>query len=83
MASEHLKNKTFHGSYVIINKKHNSFCRNILLIENFISVWMAVAVGALGALVLSSNFYHDLWIFVFCFVIAGCQYCLLKVSVVT
>lgn len=55
------------------------FCRNLSLVEAGIAVLMAIAVGALGALVLTSNFYHDLWIFVFCFVVASCQYCLLKV----
>ncbi|XP_025105785.1 pecanex-like protein 1 isoform X5 [Pomacea canaliculata] len=52
--------------------------RNLSLVEAGIAVLMAIAVGALGALVLTSNFYHDLWIFVFCFVVASCQYCLLK-----
>ncbi|XP_048259849.1 pecanex-like protein 1 isoform X1 [Haliotis rufescens] len=52
--------------------------RSLSVFENIVAVLMAVAVGALGALVLSCNFYHDIWIFVFCFIIAGCQYCLLK-----
>lgn len=56
-------------------------CRSLSVFENIVAVLMAVAVGALGALVLSCNFYHDIWIFVFCFIIAGCQYCLLKVSI--
>ena len=43
-----------------------------------ISVMMAVVVGGLGALILSRNIYYDFWIFVFCFIIAGCQYSLLK-----
>ncbi|ESO87723.1 hypothetical protein LOTGIDRAFT_127487 [Lottia gigantea] len=52
--------------------------RNISYIETLITVIMAVAVGAIGALVLSSNFYHEIWIFFFCLNLAGCQYCLLK-----
>ena len=48
------------------------------MIENMISVMMAVLVGGLGALILSRNIYYDFWIFVFCFIIAGCQYSLLK-----
>ena len=55
-------------------------CRNLSLAESSVAILMAVAVGALGALVLTSNFYHDLWIFFFCFIMAGCQYCLLKVG---
>ena len=54
------------------------FCRNLSVIENIISVMMAVLVGGLGALILSRNIYYDFWIFVFCFIIAGCQYSLLK-----
>ncbi|BFZ12057.1 hypothetical protein BsWGS_15095 [Bradybaena similaris] len=52
--------------------------RNISVIENVISVVMAVAVGALGALMISSSFYHDLCLLLFCFIMAGCQYSLLK-----
>ena len=58
---------------------HLFLCRNLSLVESGVAILMAVAVGALGALVLTSNFYHDLWIFFFCFIMAGCQYCLLKV----
>ncbi|KAJ8308587.1 hypothetical protein KUTeg_013461 [Tegillarca granosa] len=35
--------------------------RNLTIIENAVSVIMAVFVGALGALVLSSGFYYDFW----------------------
>ncbi|XP_061167093.1 pecanex-like protein 1 [Saccostrea echinata] len=52
--------------------------RNLSVIENLITVLIAIMVGALGALVLTRNFYHDIWVFVFCFIIAGCQYSLLK-----
>ncbi|XP_012936159.1 pecanex-like protein 1 [Aplysia californica] len=52
--------------------------RNISVIENVISVVMAVGVGALGALMICSNFYHDLYLLLFCFIMAGCQYSLLK-----
>ncbi|KAK7103857.1 pecanex-like protein 1 isoform X2 [Littorina saxatilis] len=52
--------------------------RNLSLIESSVAILMAIVVGALGALVLTANFYHDLWIFFFCFIMAGCQYCLLK-----
>ncbi|KAL5009342.1 hypothetical protein ScPMuIL_014923 [Solemya velum] len=52
--------------------------RNLSVIENSIAVIMAVFVGGLGALVLSSGFYQDFWIFLFCFILAGCQYSVLK-----
>ncbi|KAL4237244.1 hypothetical protein ACF0H5_001963 [Mactra antiquata] len=52
--------------------------RNLSVIENFIAVMMAMFVGALGALVLSKEFYYDLRMFLFCFIMAGCQYSLLK-----
>ena len=54
------------------------FYRNLSVIENIISVMMAMLVGGLGALILSRNIYYDFCIFVFCFIIAGCQYSLLK-----
>jgi hypothetical protein len=54
--------------------------RNLTLLENLVTVFIAMLVGALGALVLTRNFYHDIQVFVFCFIIAGCQYSLLKVS---
>ncbi|XP_059159298.1 pecanex-like protein 1 isoform X2 [Physella acuta] len=52
--------------------------RNISVIENVISILMAVGVGALGALMISFNFYHDFYLLLFCFIMAGCQYSLLK-----
>ncbi|XP_056022403.1 pecanex-like protein 1 isoform X2 [Ostrea edulis] len=52
--------------------------RNLTLLENLVTVLIAMLVGALGALVLTRNFYHDILVFVFCFIIAGCQYSLLK-----
>ncbi|GFO35467.1 pecanex-like protein 1 [Plakobranchus ocellatus] len=52
--------------------------RNVSVIENVISVALAIGVGALGALMICSNFYHDLYLLLFCFIMAGCQYSLLK-----
>lgn len=46
--------------------------------ENIISVFLAVMIGVLGASVLSHQFHHDFAIFIFCVVIASCQYSLLK-----
>ena len=51
------------------------------LIETVISVVLAVGVGVLGAMLLTHQFYVDFWIFVLCFVMASCQYSLLKVSI--
>ena len=51
--------------------------RNTVL-ENLVSILLAVAVGVLGALLLSQGFFKDFWIFVFCFVMASCQYSLMK-----
>lgn len=48
------------------------------MIENIIAVMMAMCVGALGALVLAGEFYYDFWMFLFCFIMAGCQYSLVK-----
>lgn len=52
--------------------------RNLTITENVVSVVLVVLVAVLGALCLANNFFHDIWIFVFCFVIAGCQYTLFK-----
>ncbi|XP_052769095.1 pecanex-like protein 1 isoform X2 [Mya arenaria] len=52
--------------------------RNLSVIENVIAVLMAVLVGALGGLVLARDFYVDIPMFLFCFVLAGCQYSLVK-----
>uniref|UniRef100_T1IPX1 Pecanex-like protein n=1 Tax=Strigamia maritima TaxID=126957 RepID=T1IPX1_STRMM len=52
--------------------------RNIGLSENVLSVMLAVLVALFGALLLSAEFFQDIWIFVFCVVIASCQYSLLK-----
>lgn len=54
------------------------FPRNLSVIENIIAVMMAMCVGALGALVLAGEFYYDIWMFIFCFIMAGCQYSLIK-----
>ncbi|GAB1609485.1 1,Pecanex 2,Pecanex 3, pecanex [Argonauta hians] len=52
--------------------------RNLTIFENFVAIFMAVAVSSLGAVVLSSHFYKDFYIFIFCFILASCQYSLLK-----
>ncbi|XP_025412111.1 pecanex-like protein 1 isoform X3 [Sipha flava] len=52
--------------------------RNLTLFELFITIILATAVAVLGALVLYYKFYRDIHAFVFCFVMAGCQYSLVK-----
>ena len=45
-----------------------------------ISVLLATLVAALGYLLISRNYFYDFWLFVICFVIAKCQFSLLKVN---
>lgn len=52
--------------------------RNLTLTENILSVVLAVLVAVLGAICLSWDIFQDIWSFVFCFIIASCQYTLLK-----
>lgn len=42
------------------------------------SVLLATAVGVLGVILLSHGFFRDFWVFNLCFVMASCQYSLLK-----
>ena len=66
--------------FVITLKPFLPVARNNVT-ENAVSVFLAVLIGVLGALLLSNEFYRDLATFIFCFVIASCQYSLLKVGV--
>ncbi|XP_064621323.1 pecanex-like protein 1 isoform X3 [Lineus longissimus] len=52
--------------------------RHPSIFENLVAIILAICVGVLGILLLSANFFQDFWIFVFCFVMAGCQYSLIK-----
>ena len=67
----------------IFDYHNNNFCfllrRNKHKIEAVVSVLLAILVGVLGYWLLLSDFYKDFWIFVFCFVLAGCQFSLIKV----
>lgn len=54
--------------------------RNKYKIEAVVSVLLAVLVAVLGYWLLLADFFKDFWIFVFCFVLAGCQFSLIKVS---
>ncbi|XP_077995058.1 pecanex-like protein 1 [Glandiceps talaboti] len=46
--------------------------------ENLAGITLAVLVAILGYCLLMKGFFQDFWIFWFCFVIASCQYSLLK-----
>lgn len=52
--------------------------RNLTLFELFITIVLASSVAVLGASVLYFQFYRDIHAFLFCFVMAGCQYSLVK-----
>ncbi|XP_059482533.1 pecanex-like protein 1 isoform X2 [Neocloeon triangulifer] len=52
--------------------------RNLTIWESALSVFLAVMVGVLGALLMSKGFLEDALVFIFCFVVASCQYSLLK-----
>ena len=45
-----------------------------------LAVVLAVLVAFLGSVLLVHDFFTDIWVFQFCFVIASCQYSLLKAS---
>lgn len=57
----------------------NIFFRNTVL-EIFVSVLLALGISILGSLLLAHGFFQDFAIFWMCFVMAGCQYSLLKVN---
>ncbi|XP_063226315.1 pecanex-like protein 1 isoform X2 [Bacillus rossius redtenbacheri] len=52
--------------------------RNLTLWETFLSLFLALLVAVLGSLLLQMGFFRDILAFLFCFVMAGCQYSLLK-----
>lgn len=52
--------------------------RNLTLGETVLSIFLGFLVSVLGAILLVFGFYKDMLAFIFCFVIAGCQYSLLK-----
>ncbi|XP_078349641.1 pecanex-like protein 1 isoform X3 [Oculina patagonica] len=52
--------------------------RNKYKIEAVVSVLLAIFVAVLGYWLLLADFFKDFWIFVFCFVLAGCQFSLIK-----
>jgi hypothetical protein len=55
--------------------------RSLTSFELISSILLAVLVAIFGAVLLYKNFFHDLWLIVFCLVIASSQYTLLKVFI--
>ncbi|MEQ2239620.1 Pecanex-like protein 1 [Ilyodon furcidens] len=54
------------------------FDRNREVLENVLSMVLAILVAFLGSVLLVHGFFTDIWVFQFCLVIASCQYSLLK-----
>lgn len=52
--------------------------RNLTLTETVLAIVLGVLVGVFGAILLYLNFYDDIEAFIFCFIMASCQYSLLK-----
>lgn len=52
--------------------------RNLTLWETLLSAFLGILVACFGAALLHTGFYQDLLAFIFCFVVASCQYSLLK-----
>ena len=48
--------------------------------ENVLAVLLIVLVSLLGFLTLNRGFCKDMWVLLFCLVMASCQYSLLKAS---
>lgn len=54
------------------------FDRTRTAMDCLAAVVLAVAVGATGGALLCQNYVSDVWAFLLCFIMAGCQYSLLK-----
>ncbi|XP_046664729.1 pecanex-like protein 1 [Homalodisca vitripennis] len=52
--------------------------RNLTMTETLLSLFLAILVSCLGSILLNLGFYRDIPAFIFCFVIASCQYSLIK-----
>lgn len=52
--------------------------RNLTFAEAVLSIFLGVLVAVFGSILLYLEFYQDLLAFVFCLVVASCQYSLLK-----
>lgn len=54
--------------------------RNLTIFELISSILLAVLVAIFSSILLSKDFFHDIRLVIFCFVVAGSQYTLLKVN---
>lgn len=52
--------------------------RNLTFWETLLAIILSIMVACLGATLLHMGFYEDLFALIFCFVMASCQYSLLK-----
>ena len=52
--------------------------RNKNVLQTIISVVLATLVALFGYILLTRDYFYDFWVFVICFVIAKCQFSLLK-----
>lgn len=52
--------------------------RNLTIYETVLSIFLGILVSVLGAILLYLGFYEDILAFIFCFIIASCQYSLMK-----
>nr|XP_045624558.1 pecanex-like protein 1 isoform X2 [Procambarus clarkii] len=52
--------------------------RNVTILENLICIFLAIFVSILGCMILQKEFYQELNVFIFCLVMASCQYSLFK-----
>ncbi|KAI5694056.1 hypothetical protein M8J75_010034 [Diaphorina citri] len=51
---------------------------NFTIFYTFLCLFLTILVAVFGSWLLYLNFYKDIHVFIFCFVIAGCQYSMLK-----
>lgn len=80
----HFSESFFSKIFVLIDYEVFIFWfRNKNVVQAMIAVLLATLVALLGYMLLSRNYFYDFWLFVLCFVIAKCQFSLLKVSSLT
>ena len=53
--------------------------RSLTKFELGVSIVLALLVAIFGSILLQKSFFYDLWLFIFCLVIASCHYTLIKV----
>lgn len=48
--------------------------------ENVLAILLMIFVSFLGFLIMNQGYCKDIWVFLFCLIMASCQYSLLKVK---